>query len=97
MQGLSTIQESPLTTSGFIFVGALQVGAVAGRFLPAAIVSNGWLLSLTILLITAVLFGIATLLQRLLMPSQRTTFSRGVLLAGIGVSLVSSIVVLATG
>lgn len=75
----------------YMFAGVLQFSTVAAWFMPTTVLSTGWQLVLVILALTAGLFGLATLLQRLLMPDQRTVFSMRVLWTGIVVSLINSI------
>lgn len=88
---MDTIREAPKAASMYMLAGVLQFSAVAAWFMPPTLGSIGWQLVLIILALSAVLFGIATLLQRLLMPGRRTVFSLGVLWTGIVVSLINSI------
>ena len=89
--GMDTIREAPRAATFYMLAGALQFAPVILRFAFPELASNGWLLTLAILLISAALYGLATLLQRLLMPERRTAFSLGVLWAGIAVSLINSL------
>lgn len=85
-----------MLASVYMAVASLQFAAAVGRSLPTAVGANGWLMVLVLLVIAAVLFGIATVLQRFLMPGRRTAFSIGYFWTGIAVSLINSIVGLTT-
>lgn len=88
---MDPIREAPKAASMYMLAGVLQFSAVAAWLMPSTVLSTGWQLVLVILALSAGLFGLATLLQRLLMPGQRTVFSMGVLWTGIVVSLINSV------
>lgn len=95
LAGMNKNQESPRLASVYMVVASMQFAAAAGRFLTMA-VGSGWWFFLVLLVITALLFGIATGLQRILMPNRRTAFAFRYFIAGLAISLLGSIISLAT-
>ncbi len=80
-----------LACVGFMVVASLQLATVAARFLPLNVAANGLLLTAVILATAAAFFGVAILLQRILMPDRRSTFATFYFWTGILAFLTSSI------